>query len=486
MTDGKKDYARINVNILFGVMLLIAFSFLLQFVIMKADVYINDSISLIVLYAVFVYLYILLSLKRRVKGITFFAFFLLISFFFYFGQHILSFFNSSYLRTSSYYTILNSNVSKEYVIKGSFLIIRTLLLLFFGYMVGRSYEKRIEFFKNKQPSSDYFFSLVFTIIFFSSLIPAFVIAVYRMGIANAVGYSELREMDDTIYLSGGQIIYVFSYLRHWFLPSCYALIMVKKGFLRNGIFAVLILYSLIYILSGSRYEILKIIGSIFLIIYVWDKRSIRKDSLKIVIIGFFAVVVLSTISKIRDSGYGINKLLESLSEGFLDSSIAPVLWESGITFHSVSNLLMHCPSDVPFANGSSLIGSILVCLPNALRFGFFDTHVLHTSAIFSPFFYGNTWVGYGSSFIAEAYYNFGFLYPAVILVYGVLLGKLEQRLFYAADNQLSTTGLLVIYIFGELTYGIRSDLYGIPRQVLLYVLLPILLVRLLSKIRLNK
>jgi len=72
--------------------------------------------------------------------------------------------------------------------------------------------------------------------------------------------------------------------------------------------------------------------------------------------------------------------------------------------------------------------------------------------------------------------------PIVVLVYGYILGRLEERAYYAADNRKYYSFFMIVFLFGEFSYGIRTDLYGIPRTFLLYACVPVLICKLFSKI----
>ena len=150
----------------------------------------------------------------------------------------------------------------------------------------------------------------------------------------------------------------------------------------------------------------------------------------------------------------------AVSDGF---GLSPTLWESGITFTSVSNMLDKCPSEVEFFYGKSWIGGILQCLPSPLRFGFFDKYTIITSSTFSHLYYNTTNYGYGSSFIAEGYYNFGyFIYP-IIFLFGVILSKINEKLKQVRLKESPYSFLVLVYICGEIAYGIRNDLNSVIR-----------------------
>lgn len=461
-------------------------SYVFQGLISLLDIELSDAIVIAMCYVLGFYLMMFYISKRQVQRVSFFRILLLLSFFFYFGQHLLVCIDQGFLRSTKNYTVLSCNVSDESIIKAIFFIVRMLLVLYFGYSIGCSNTNRYYTADNNQEENDSFekyLHIVFKLFFLISIIPAFAIAIYRMGLASSIGYSELREIDDTVYTSGGPIILMSSYIMQWFLPSTYMLILLNTGKKRISrlLVCILLAYSVLYVMSGSRFTILKIGVILFLIIYVWKKEFDIKEVIKIGLLLFGVGVIFSAISSSRDSMSNFS--LATITKGLLsENPISPILWETGITFHSVSNILEHCPRDVGFSNGASYIGSLLVCLPGLFRGAFFETHEMSVSAVFSPFFYGNTYVGYGSSFIAEAYYNLGYLAPLGICLLGYVLGKMEDVLHKSSATRNVTLFYIVACIFGELAYGIRTDLWSVPRTCIFYILLPVFIAKVLSKI----
>ena len=246
-------------------------SYIFQGIILMSRINLADAISLSMVFIIIMYLMLFIVSKRQISRVSFFRTLLLLSLFFYFGQHILVLFGSSYLATTTNYTIISCNVSDQNVIRATFFIARMILVLYLGYGIGCKGDAfAISFERDDDTRSEKdrnYTKLVFSIIFWVCVIPAFIVAIYRMGLAASIGYSELRDMDDTVYTSAGTFMVICSYIQNWFLPALYMNLLLSNR--RKRIFYLLILaiYSLLYVLSGSRFTLLKIGVVVFLIIY---------------------------------------------------------------------------------------------------------------------------------------------------------------------------------------------------------------------------
>lgn len=126
------------------------------------------------------------------------------------------------------------------------------------------------------------------------------------------------------------------------------------------------------------------------------------------------------------------------------------------------------------------MGSILLFLPSFMRFDFFETYNLVVSATFSPLYYNTNLIGYGSSFITEAYYNFGYLMFPFMILMGALFGKLENLLIKAKVTRNAPLFFLITYVLSELIYIVRNDIYAIPRFVIFYAIVPLVLYKCLN------
>ena len=84
--------------------------------------------------------------------------------------------------------------------------------------------------------------------------------------------------------------------------------------------------------------------------------------------------------------------------------------------------------------------------------------------------YINKYSGVGSSFIAEAYYNFGYGSYIVMFIYGMLLAVMMNRLLEGNYKKNVIKSTMVYYALALILFSVRSDLYSILRETI-YVLI---------------
>ena len=82
--------------------------------------------------------------------------------------------------------------------------------------------------------------------------------------------------------------------------------------------------------------------------------------------------------------------------------------------------------------------------------------VKSTDEVFKGFIntYGS---GIGSSYIAEAYWNFGYFCLIVMFIFGLLLGRLNVSLNKAMSNRDYIKIFMFMYIFVCIAFYVRSD-----------------------------
>ncbi|WP_392486712.1 O-antigen polysaccharide polymerase Wzy [Haloimpatiens sp. FM7315] len=476
--------------------ILLAISFVICFLINNSNAMLNQKVAYSMGFVSLVYAYLIFSTYKETGIAHFYFVFLVISIVFYYGQHIAVILNYEYIHSQSY-SIIDGIVTSDNIVNASFLIIQCLLLLHVGYVIGLQFNLKYKLddsynnVNNITSNSLINKSFVYTawIFFVISVVPMLIMLLRQINLTETYGYLQRRTMEssETYYIDIGINKYVM-YLSQWFLPSLYMLLIsYSKKNKHRWVYLIIIAFCSLYLMTGSRYILLKVGLVIFLIQFIWIKPLNRRTTIKLLLIGLSAIVVLKAITYFRaDTSAGISDLLSIISKLLDDNLICGTLWETGITFTSISNMIQKCPSVVPYFYGKSYIGSILCILPEFLRFGFFDKYTLTISSTFSPLYYNTNLFGYGSSFIAEAYYNFGYFVLPVMVLFGYAIARLENKLVKAKINCNAGLFLVLVYIFAELLYGIRNDLYSIPRTIVLYVGIPLLFAKLLNIIMRKK
>ena len=443
-------------------------SWIISLIVNQLPVDLSTKIAVTLVFVSFSYALMLVQCVK-IKGIANVLFIILcLSVMFYYGQHIVSIFDSRYLTTAQTFSILDGKLSDSCIINASFLIIACMLLVAAGFLsrnipeisndiitanTGKSIEQKLSVLR--------IVGLAFLMI---SIYPTIRYLLAQYALSQTYGYLGRRNLESaTNYYQILGVSYLEISLSQFFLPALYALMLSTKSNLGKAMnYIIMVIYLVMYYMTGSRYNLLKMLVTVFLIHVIWIKPLNRKDIRKYIVIGAVMIILFSVGSVLRNSGSGKVDLSQVMDE----MSPSGTLWESGITFTTVSNLIDKCPSQVPFFYGKSWIGSILQCLPNALRFGFFDKYSLQTSSTFSPLYYNSRVFGYGSSFIAEGFYNFGYLVYPIMLAFGYFLSWIDTKLKVAKKQATPYLFLILVYVCGELAYGVRNDLSSVLRVTL--------------------
>lgn len=427
-------------------------------------------VCLIVILPMYYYM-IYTTIKQRGVRNTFFML-LILSVFFYFGQHFVAVIDPDYFIKSDIEGILAGKIPDDIIIHASFIAVISMLTLHAGFFSVKPCHISLN--PRKENGENKALIIAGWIILAIAIIPTikYMIALLQMQLVYGYLGRRMMEEDDS-YLEMLGVARWQILLANLFLPAIYALLIGYKGKGKSiFVYALLAIYMVLYLLTGSRFTVLKAVVAVVLIHSIWVNPFKKYSIKKILVAGLLVALVFSLGSKIR--GYTEENMnIEEATEGFAFSGI---LVESGITFTTISNVIYCCPDKVDFFYGKSILGGILQCLPEFMRFGFFDHNVLSVSATFSPLYYGTgTEHGYGSSFIAEAYYNFGYLMFIFIFILGLILGRINFSLVKAYNKNRAFIFFILVSISSELVYGVRNDLSSILR-IFLTTIFPIVFI----------
>ena len=433
-----------------------------RLIIQSLSIGLSDKILISMLYVVFSYGYMIFYCFKRKKIITPLFLIIFLSIFFYYGQHLLAVFFPNYLYTEQVNHVLDGKLNDSSIIHATFIAVECLLCVFAGdfsktFDSTKDEEAEIADYDIKLQALKYvgwFFLLI-------SIYPTVRLQLALNRLNYVYGYLGRRALEtDPNYYQILGLNPMVSAIAKYFLISIYALLIAYKGKkYRFLIYGLVVMYCALYYFTGSRYEIVKLLVVIFLIETIWIKTPERKDLRKYLRVGLIVVLAFTAGSVIRTAGMHFSDVLAQ-------ASLGDMLWEPGITFTSISNVIDKCPSVVDFFYGKSIIGAVLQCLPAFLRFGFFEKYTLHTSATFAHLYYNTTTHGYGSSFVAEGYYNLGVLVYIYMFLYGLFLGWITRILKNAKSTRSPYSFLALAVTCGSLVYGVRNDLSSIPREIL--------------------
>lgn len=184
-------------------------------------------------------------------------------------------------------------------------------------------------------------------------------------------------------------------------------------------------YIALYMMSGSRTQgfILLIAVAVVWIAMFSEKKPVQQISV-ILIAGVAVAVLFSAVSLARSLATS-SDLSSAISSMFSQNNpIIDAVQEAGQTFVVLGAVYSNAPNPVPFGNGMTYLSGIAYILPDAVT-GDYYASVDSVDQLFAPFL--TSYGGVGSSFIAEAYYNFGHASFLVVAVFGLLIGKIQKE-----------------------------------------------------------
>lgn len=484
-----------KMNISTFIHLLLSFILICVLLLLKINYYDSYSITLvegikwISIIAFFIISYIAVSAWKLNKGLNFYILFIAGSYMFYFGQHLLVLFESKSLQRE-YLSIVDGRISDFYIFNSGFFILQSLLLVHIGYLIFTAFSKpkikKISRLVDCKSENKYIL-IVGWLLFIITILPAFYTV--SMDLIETISKGYLARVQDAQQYGLSGVKFYAKYLSGWFLPSIYLLLISGKKKERKIVLFVSIIYAAIYMLGGSRFRIFEMLIAIFLIYHFWISPFKFKKIMKFSLIGFMIFSILTLIPVLRlniNHASSIRTLMENSIEQLVSNGpLYKLFYETGITHTTIANILENCPSVIPHSFGKSIQGSLLLTLPSFLR-GDVTLNDYSLSIIFTPLYKGNifggVYGGYGSSFIAEAYYNFSHFTPIVMMIYGGLLAFLCYKTSASVKRKEPLLFFACVYISSVVFFGLRSDLVMIPRYVLNYTVFPILAIKFLKLI----
>lgn len=405
---------------------------------------------------------------NRMKRFDIFTLFIVINFFFAYGKHLLLF-----LGILDKEQAFSNSISNEGIVNASYWNIYCIVAIYIGYLfvpdslsINKKAEKKYDV--ELQKSSLRITSIIFTVI---SIYPQFLSLIQTIELTKRYGYGyriiEINQSTTIVSFVGG-----------FFLPAVIAWIITRKD---KEIIPIilLIVYFIFYLMTGSR---LTLVCTAFGLLYYYFSIHIInfKKVLLIGIIGFFVLSVLSFLSSNRSALIsGQQSILDFI---FKNNIIFDSINEAGGTFKVSAVAIERCPKEVSHVYGWTYLYTFIYILPNAITNRFIP-NIPNTDAAFSHFLvsYG----GVGSSFSAEAYYNFGYFGVVILFAFGLLWGYVSRR----NDESIKSRNVLSIFWYVQLiqaiVFMVRSDLMYRIRPLVWWTL-PIIVVSILVyKTRLN-
>lgn len=385
------------------------------------------------------------SLFVRSKKIEFMFLFVLISWPFYFGQQ--------FLETIGYvparHMISIGQLTPDGLFDASMFTLLAINILCLSYILFQGKKRQLTSRTLSAEKNRENLRKASLIVFCISVVPTAITLLRNFQITQIYGY-ESRIVDSNLQLSG--IDNAFGIIAELMPYALLGLNIAKRKGERWPIFALLI-YLVCYIASGSRTQGLILLVSIAVVWTTFFSKSSPMRQIVAIGIGVVTVAVLfSFVSLARahvSSGSGGLSNVQQETNPILDA-----FQEAGQTIVVLGTVMDNTPQAIPFADGSTYLAGFTYVLPNALT-GDYYSSVPSVDEVFQG--YLTSYGGVGSSFIAEAYYNFGYSALLVMAVYGCLLRKLQNEFQLAIADGRYYASFACVSCFAICSFYVRSD-----------------------------
>lgn len=214
--------------------------------------------------------------------------------------------------------------------------------------------------------------------------------------------------------------------------------------------------------------------------WLWH-RSVRRipAGLMMAVALLMIGVVFPLIGQTRNSNiedrFSINYMVDTLVS--LENPLVASLTEMGGSMQTVAYTIMLVPSERPFDQGASYFFSLLTLFPNL----FWDIHPTIARGLPSDWLTWqiNPWLarqggGLGFSFVAEAFFNFGWYGSALaMIVTGFLFGWL---ILWSSRSNDPARMAMVAVLFSFALFWVRQESTMVIRPLVWYALGPYLLI----------
>lgn len=411
----------------------------------------TDRQFLTLIWVTFVYFLLIFFVYIKKRRIDAFLIFLLLSYFFNYGDHLVIYFFCD----NVYHFPLT--ISRDSLFTAGYWVLYCTLVMCMGYLSvpqDKNYTlsgKNIQ--KNEVERKN--FRLTVIIILLISCPFYLYNAIQNIEATVVYGYG-YRMVESSHVATFAGIISSFS------LPSSLAYIVFRNQKEKTP-FAIILVLFLIELISGTRIRVFCYAAC--LAYYYLMSHKIKIKNIMIGIIGgYLGISMFSLISQNRALlAYGNiwDKLCALIAYILHNNVIIDAIWEMGVTFRTSAAAIQFCPSDVPHIWGYSYLYSILYILPNSLTEFVFPT-VKFTDEAFAPYIvsYG----GIGSSYSAEAYYNYGYYGIIPLFIIGILWGSVcllseryfRKNLYFRTFACLEIVQAFILMIRSDMVYQFRS------------------------------
>lgn len=425
----------------------------------------NVDAMFIAIIVTIAYIAMLYSWKRISNRIELYVVFLICTYLFYYGRYFLLF-----VDYDKYIDELNAYNSVGFINHVALFTLLCIEVMHLFYIVFSSKKlKRNILFQNWKYNISAV-SIVAWVMFFVSFYFSIKVLLMNISATRMYGYAYALQA----YYSGYRVERFFSN----FLPGAFILLILRykdNKFISCVVYAFLVIYLVLYFLSGSRLQAVLLIFALILA-YEYEFRHFNRKRLiklgeALVALCFLLIIISSIRNGIQNSA-SVTDALKTLKNGADDNFITKLLNECGFQIYSIAVVIKNCPSMVPYNFGLTYIKGIGQLMPNLLwdQNPFMQESI---DTIFGYYFNGGTY-GIGSSFIAEAYYNFGYFSILLMPLIGFLFAKYRSMVAACYSGQIKNI-MTRYFLMSAPTYVlfyVRSDAVGFLKSMVYQSVMP--------------
>lgn len=251
--------------------------------------------------------------------------------------------------------------------------------------------------------------------------------------------------------------------------SCYASALQRGRILTWPVGVLVGLYVIVNGLSGDR----GLVFTAILVLVLSQHYLIRRFRLVHMLVGSLSAIVFSSIIiSWRSSNWSLSGVLATFDRTRFMGEWTEFVWQLGSPAIIVTHLMKWFPGHVSFYYGQTYFDAVLSLVPSFFFGGKLARPFISPTFVYKRLFEGggfNLDVGYGFSLVAEAYMNFGWFGPLLIMF---IIGFALQRLYLLAsrsDNWLAWPRYIVV--LSLLPYALRTDAISLVKSLVYGLLL---------------
>lgn len=415
--------------------------------------------------AIVSYVVMLYHAFRLTESISFYFLVLLVSFPFYFGKQLLVAFglNPSRIYISS--TALTVSSTWE----SSFFILLSLAFLQLGYCLfakRRSPDLRARAEQARRSRSYYALRKASMLLVIVLAIPTLVYLLQNIQLTNSVGYG--ARVSDAAYRRSG-LANAFGILGAMMPYALLAAFLTREKGEKWQILATCI-YSGLYMMQGSRTDVFVLALAFAYVWFLCYSNKSAAASLFQMGIALSLLAALFSFGSFARAGFSDTGTVSDVDDSNI---LIEAVGEAASTYSVTAKVIETVPEQIPTANGETYLAGLLYVLPNGLT-GNAYLQSKSVDEVFSTYLthYG----GVGSSFIAEAYFNFGVGSVVLFFLFGVFIAILQNAVERSYENGSYGTLFACCASFMLISFYIRSDVRTFPRYFI-WNALPIIIVQ---------